>query len=316
MTADIITESTIIPLAELAESWFISLEAEGKSPATVKAYRRGAQSFIGWHETTYPAAVPVLDPASVRAFLVDLRKAGQKPGTLRLRYNALKLFAAWLVAEGELDRDPLAAMKPPKLDKPMVDAVPDADFDRLLKACKGISFADRRDTALLLVMVSTGLRAGEVAALTIEDVDLKGRIIHVKHGKGDKERAVPLLDKIRLDAPGQPVFSPAQAIDRYLRARRGHKLAHTGLLWLGEMSRPFGYQGMARALGLRAEAAGVEGFHMHKLRHSFAGRWLAAGGSEDSLMAVAGWSDRNMIQRYAASDRLKRAIDEARRLGL
>src|SRR5690348_4041490 len=115
-TADLSTTTTI-PLEDLAESWFIALTAEGKSQATIKAYTRGVRGFTGWHHLKYPAAVPVLDAASVRAFLVDLRQAGQSPGTLRLRYSALRLFSKWLVEEGELDRDPMGSMKPPKLDK-------------------------------------------------------------------------------------------------------------------------------------------------------------------------------------------------------
>lgn len=300
--AEVIT--TTVPLAELADSWLISLEAEGKSRATVKAYQRGIRGFIGWHAASFPAAVPVLEPAAVRAYLVDLRRAGQKPGTVRLRYSSLRLFGRWLAAEGELDHDPLASMKPPAAGKPKVEAVTDAELDALLKACKGTGFADRRDYALVILLASTGMRAGEAAALTVDDVDIRERVVHVRHGKGDKARDVPLL----------PV--PAQAIDRYLRVRRGHRLAGTSALWLGEMSRPFKYQGMARALGLRAKTAGITGFHMHRLRHSFASRWLEAGGSEDGLMAVAGWSSRDMIGVYSATGRSRRAMEEAQRLGL
>ena len=325
MTAqpDIIAITTI-PLAELGESWRTSLTAEGKSPQTIKAYMRGVQGFTGWHTSTYPDAEPVLDAASVRAYLADLRKAGQSPGTVRLRYSALRRFAAWLVAEGEIDRDPLLSMKAPALGKPMVDAVSDTQVDAMLKTCRGTSFSDRRDTALLLVLISTGIRAEELCALTVDDVDVPGRLIRIRHGKGNKERTAPLLDKITLDAPGKPTYSPAQAVDRYLRARnrpdpktgRRHRLADTPAFWLGVQGKQFGYQGAARALMQRAETAGVQGFHLHRCRHSFAGRWLAAGGSEDSLMSIAGWSDRNMIQRYAATDRLKRAIEEAKRLNL
>jgi hypothetical protein len=89
----------------------------------------------------------------VRAFLADLRKAGQRPGTLRLRYSALRLFGKWLASEGELDADPLLSMSPPKLDRPMVHAVADADVTALLRACEGKTFADKRDTALVRLLV-------------------------------------------------------------------------------------------------------------------------------------------------------------------
>jgi integrase len=113
-------------------------------------------------------------------------------------------------------------------------------------------------------------------------------------------------------------FGPqvAAALDRYLRARRAHRLAATPALWLGEQGRQFGYQGLARALAHRAQAAGIEGFHPHRLRHTAASRWLARGGTEDGLMAMAGWTDRNMLRHYTQDTAERRAIEEAARLRL
>ncbi|CAN5839460.1 hypothetical protein BH23ACT4_BH23ACT4_16960 [soil metagenome] len=66
---------------------------------------------------------------------------------------------------------------------------------------------------------------------------------------------------------------------------------------LGERGRRFGYDGLSRALRRRAERAGIAGFHPHKLRHTAAHRWLANGGSESGLMAMAGWSRTDMLVR-------------------
>jgi integrase len=66
----------------------------------------------------------------------------------------------------------------------------------------------------------------------------------------------------------------------------------------------------------RAKQAGVEGFYLHRMRHTAATRWLAAGGSEGGLMAVAGWSNRQMLDRYVAATASERAADEARKLNL
>jgi integrase len=102
----------------------------------------------------------------------------------------------------------------------------------------------------------------------------------------------------------------------YLRARRAHRLADTPTLWLGDGGRGFSYAGLHKALVGRAELAGIKGFHPHVLRHTAASRWLAAGGSEGGLMAVAGWARREMMDRYVQATRAERAADEARRLGL
>jgi integrase len=126
----------------------------------------------------------------------------------------------------------------------------------------------------------------------------------VRRGKGGKGRAVP--------------FGPqtAAAVDRYIRARRSHRLSSTGELWLGGGGQTFSYHGLNLALKRRAQAAGISGFHLHLMRHTAATRWLRAGGSEGGLMAVAGWSTRSMVDRYTGASAAERAAAEARGLNL
>ena len=123
-------------------------------------------------------------------------------------------------------------------------------------------------------------------------------------GKGGKGRSVPFGSQT------------ARAIDRYVRVRRAHRLAGTPALWLGDRGKPFTYDGLHKSLGMRATMAGVDGFHPHRLRHTAAHRWLAAGGSEGGLMAVAGWTRPDMLMRYTKAQASARAADEARGLNL
>jgi len=113
-------------------------------------------------------------------------------------------------------------------------------------------------------------------------------------------------------------FGPqtARAIDRYLRTRRSHRLAGGPDLWLGDRGKAFAYDGLHKALGGRARAAGLSGFHPHLMRHTAAHRWLSAGGSEGGLMAVAGWTRPDMLLRYTKAQASSRAAVEARRLNL
>ena len=98
--------------------------------------------------------------------------------------------------------------------------------------------------------------------------------------------------------------------------RRDHKLAGTDDVWLRLLSKTLGYNGLWRALVCRAKLAGIDGMHPYRLRHTAATRWLAAGGSEGGLMAVARWWKREMIDRYTRATVSERAADEARRLKL
>jgi integrase len=283
-------------------SWELALRAERKSPATVKSYGDGVRRFIEWCGAT--GTEPNLNRPNVTGFIAAALEAGAQPATARTRHLAVRRFAAWLLEEGELDTDPLIGLKPPKLDVKVVDPLTDPELKALIAACSGRDLRDRRDEALLRFMLETGARAGEVVALGVADVDLAQGVAIVRRGKGGKGRSVP--------------FGPqtGRAIDRYIRTRRSHRLAGTPELWLGDRGKAFGYDALHQTLGERARAAGVESFRPHRLRHTAAHRWLAAGGSEGGLMAVAGWTRPDMLLRYTKAQASARAADEARKLNL
>lgn len=87
-------------------------------------------------------------------------------------------------------------------------------------------------------------------------------------------------------------------------------------MWLGERGTGFGCDGLSRALRRRAQLAGITGFHPHKLWHTAAHRWLAAGGTESGLMAIAGWTRTDMLFRHTRAHASERAAQEAARLNL
>ena len=103
----------------------------------------------------------------------------------------------------------------------------------------------------------------------------------------------------------------AEALLVYLAHREHHPLAARPDLWLGNRGQQFGREGLSRALRRRAKRAGVQGFRPHRLRHTAAHRWLAAGGSESGLMAIAGWTRSDMLVRYTRAGACERAADEA-----
>jgi integrase/recombinase XerD len=289
--------------AELLLSWEVALRSERKSPHTISQYREGVRAFLRWCERT--GTTPELSKPVVQAFIADLFDGGAQAATARARYMALRRFSAWLAKEGETDADALLGMSPPKLVTKITDPLSDAELRDLIKSCQGTGFADRRDEAIVRLMAETGIRAGECASLVVADVDtLHGRAV-IRSGKGARDRAVPFGTQT------------AAVLDRYIRARRTHKLAAQPALWLPTRAAgSFGYTSLRRALAHRAALAGIDNFHPHILRHTAATRWLAAGGSEGGLMAVAGWRHRQMLDRYTAATASERAADEAKRLRL
>lgn len=288
----------------LLDSWLLHLEAERKSAQTLKAYGDGVRRFLDWAAAT--GVDPVLDKPTVEAFQRALLDAGQAPSTVVSRQLALRRFSAWLAEEGEAPVDALIGLKRPKIDAPVIEPLTAAQVKALIVACQGKDrgLSERRDEAIIRLMAETGMRASEVVGLTRTDVDLKRRIAIVRRGKGGKGRVVPIS------------AATATAIDRYTRARREHRLADCEALWLGERGKAFTYDALHKTLAKRAKAADITGMHPHRLRHTAAHHWLAKGGSEQGLMAVAGWTRPDMLMRYTQAQASERAIAEAETLGL
>jgi site-specific recombinase XerD len=288
-------------LLDLLPSWERAMRAERKSPATIKCYGDGVRAYARWADSN--GIEPQLSKADAQAWIADTLAAGKEGSTAKVRLKGMRRFCAWLVAEGELAENPMAGMPAPKVDDKVVPALSEDQLKRLLKACVGKDWRDRRDEAIVRLMLETGARASEVVGLQTADVDLDRELVTITRGKGGKGRVVPIGPQT------------VMALDRYLRARRARGHDSGGALWVG-YGGSFGYYGLSDALKARARAAGIEGFHLHLLRHTFATRWKAAQGSDDGLMAVAGWSSRSMIDRYAGAAASQRAAEEARRLGL
>lgn len=300
---------SLVELRSLMDSWVLAMRADRKSPQTIKAYTDGMTQFLAYCEAN---DLDLLERSALRAWCAGLLDTGREASTVRARQLAARRFSAWLTEEGEIPADPFLGVKAPKLDAKVIEPLTTEQLKALLKACAVPAGADRaaqlrhrRDEAILRFMLETGARAGEVVALAVDDVDLAAGTAIVRRGKGGKGRVVPFGPQV------------ATSIDRYKRLRRGHRLADTSPdLWLGDRGKTFSYDALHKTLRLRADAAGIVGFHPHRLRHTAAHRWLAAGGSEMGLMAVAGWTRPDMLMRYTKAQAADRAATEARSLNL
>jgi site-specific recombinase XerD len=82
------------------------------------------------------------------------------------------VFFRWLTEEGEITESPMRNMRPPIIPETPVPVLSDDEIKRVLKACEGKEFADRRDMAILRLLIDSGMRRAELAHLTLADVDL------------------------------------------------------------------------------------------------------------------------------------------------
>ena len=296
------THATSAEIDALARSWERSLRAAGRSPRTVDSYLESLSIFQAWRDGAgHHEPVAGIDRAQVEDFIVHLLDT-RSAATARVRFDSMKQFFKWALREGEITVDPMVEMSPPAQPDREVAIITDADLTELLASLSGTSFEDRRDAAIVWVLMTTGIRAGELVGMTTADVDLDAQTITVI-GKGDRQRTVAIADQTVL------------ALDRYERARLRHVRSGADAFWLGPKG-GLTDSGLRQLTRRRGTAAGIGDLHPHRFRHTFAHRWLSKGGTEGGLQTAAGWRSPQMLARYGASAKSERSRAEAARLDL
>lgn len=305
-------------IGPLAASWARSLRARNLSVNTQRVYTRAAEGFRQFllaytpdpaDEDARPAPTALegergIHRSHLEAYITQLMER-TSPSTAHQHFRSLKTFFGWLVDEEEMDRSPMRTMKPPALGEVEVPIIPDDHLKRLLKACAGKAFQDRRDTALIMMFLDTGARLSEVTERTYEKLDLDLNVLHVL-GKGNRERPAPF---------GR---ATAVAMDRYLRAAQKHigrPLEDSDPLWFStKLKQALTIWGVGTMIERRCEEAGIPRIHPHQFRHTFAHLWKVNGGHDDALMRIMGWRSREMLSRYGASAGAERAAQQHREL--
>jgi integrase/recombinase XerD len=293
-------------LAALASSWELSLDAANKSPKTIRSYLDSVSALDRFLAAKHMAP----DAPGIRAFLAaEIERTSAV--SAQVHFRNLRVFFGWLVAEGEADVNPLARVQKPAAPAEAKPFFTEAELARLLEACSGQSLEQRRDTAIVRILIDTGCRVSGVANLRFDpdddernDVFLSQKRLRVRL-KGGETWWIPVGRKT------------AEAIDRYLRARARSPHASSPWLWIGTRGHQvshFSDSGIRAMLRRRGEQAGIQGCHPHRFRHTTADALLAAGASVDDLMYIMGWKSYTMPLLYAKGRGLARAAEAHRRL--
>jgi integrase/recombinase XerD len=290
--ADIGTGSDDLPLE--VEDFLVWLSTErGRASNTLAAYRRDLRSYCRHlHETG--SDVLTADPAAVESHVRSLRATGAAPASVARAVAAIRMLHRHLATENVRADDPTARVEGVRVPSGIPKPLSEDDVVRLIESTGIDTALGRRDRAILELMYATGARVGEVAGLSLGDVDLDAGLVRLL-GKGSKERIVPFGRAAAAaleswyDEPGRPAMAPLRWARRgdaeaVFLNRRGGRLTRQGI-WL-----------VVRAAG---ERAGItEQLSPHVLRHSCATHLLDHGADLRVVQEMLGHSSISTTQVY------------------
>jgi site-specific recombinase XerD len=255
------------------EAW---LRSQDKAASTIRAYTIALEQFATWFRQTNgkaltPAAITPLDVKEWRSHLRTVRKLATS--TVNLKLAAVRSYTDWAKAADKIQTDPANGIKmlkrtpaPPRWltrsqQFALLRAAQEATQLGYLKAQGRLdqpsAIWSRRNEAILVLLLNTGLRLSEAEALDLSDVEINERSgsIHVRQGKGRKERHVPLNHDARTALLAWLKVRPDEEIDALFISQKGGRLSSRAI---------------ARAVKKIAERAGLDDVSPHTLRHSFA----------------------------------------------
>ena len=263
----------------MLEPWLDALRDKGRSENTLHTYKRRMEQFVKWFEDTNgetltPEGVTPTDMREFKAYLQTVKK--QAASTINL---SLLAISSWLQYSGQ-------TVAVPPLIREMKKAPQWLDRKEQHALMRAIEREQNvRETALLILMLHTGLRISEVESLDIGDLTLTDRAgeLIVRHGKGDKVRHVPMNKEVRKTLGTYLAFRTQGPVFLSQRGQGSHRLTVSGIRQVVEKY---------------AYLAKIPELHPHVLRHTFAKNLLDIGANMGVVAEIMGHENLNTTAQY------------------
>lgn len=308
-------DKSSVTLERLRQAFEVYNQVVGKSPHTINFYNQKLvllERFLG-----QGCELSDFTLESVRAFIADLHSrqvrnehngfVKDKLGTLSSAYiqgfaRGLRAFSTWLNQEGYTDTNVLQPLKPPRIQRKVIQPLNDEEIGRILGRLGQNDPYEARAYAMIWTLLDTGLRASELCGLRVEDTHIEKQGFLKVLGKGNKERLVPIGARtmsvlLRWRDVFRPMYDELESPHLFL-ARDGRSLTTTAL------------QEVVKRVGRNA---GVPRLHCHLLRHTFATNYLVKEvGDPLRLQQILGHETLEMVRHYVAIASVEQSLLERR----
>jgi integrase/recombinase XerC len=282
------------------QRFLLYLRAErNASSHTVRAYRHDLHAFLAFVQKSYPGLAPERNQRLVvRDYLAHLHDRKVQRATILRAIAVLRAFYRFLLREDVIGQTPFLGLAMPRREQRLPRFLAEEDMRQLLELPRQTRTRfSRRDSALLELLYSSGLRIQEACQLNIGDIDLWAGMVRVL-GKGNRERMVPVGAQA-LKAAHAYLSGPSRRAGPLFLNHRGNRLSDRGARYI-----------VAKWV---RDAAIHQRVSPHAFRHSFATHLLARGCDLRTVQELLGHRNLVTTQVYThvSPEHLKKVYEQA-----
>lgn len=260
-----------------------NLKTQGRSSATVLAYGKDIEQLITFLLNLKKSQIEDVSTKDLRAFMAKLSKEGYTPKSISRKTNSTKTFFRFLKVTDIMTDDPASLLEHPKFEMKPPRILTKMEYRALRDAAR----ADVRISAIIEILLQTGIRIGELSRLSVADIKFsensKTGEIDVPAGESYPARSVPLNKAAEV------------ALKKYLEIRAETK---DNTLFVTKTGRPLLVRNIRTAIDRYFKLAGIKDAKVNDLRHTFVAHHLMAGTSLVLVSKLAGHKRLATTEKY------------------
>jgi integrase/recombinase XerD len=276
----------MITLSDARQQFIGHLKGKSRSSATILAYGKDIEQLVSYLENQKLVEPSQVTTEALQGFMNKLLKEGYTAKSISRKTNSTKTFFKFLKTSGLASDDPAVSLSHPEFENKPPRILSKLEYRALRDAARG----DIRMSAVIELLLQSGMRIGELSKVNVEDVNLEGDpptgaspSVYIRQAEGSNERTIPLTKSV------------VDAIRKYLEIRPS---TQNHALFVTKTGRPLLIRNIRTAIDRYFRLAGIKGAKVNDLRHTWVSHQLQSGMSLVMVSKLAGHKRVAATERY------------------
>lgn len=286
-------QSETVSIEKAREEFIQDLHNKNRATATILAYGKDIEQLNEFLKKIEISSIESISPEQIGAFTENLGKLNYTAKSISRKINSIKSYFRFLKGKDYIDTNPATSVTHPHYEVKPPRVLSKMEYRALRDACR----SDTRISAIVELLLQTGIRIGELANLRLDDLDLKKGVLNVRAYESHGPRIIPLTRAAR------------KSLESYLeeRPKTREKTA-----FVTKTGRPFLVRNIRAAIDRYFKLAGIQNARVNDLRHTFIAQQLVAGTPLVYVSKLAGHKRLSTTEKYLKTITEKVEKDEVK----